>query len=94
MTYVIITGPNCKWCEKAKDALDDAQVPWVLFSTDTQYSGPTIRSFLLSNNLMSVPQVWCDGRYIGGCNELLAHLHEELQKHKEPSLGSPSILKD
>ena len=77
MTYVIIGKPNCKHCDRAKEAADKAEVDFVYFSADLSPKGEAFKYFIMANNLKTVPQVWLDGWYIGGADAFIAHLNGE-----------------
>lgn len=71
--FVLIGKADCKWCVRAKELLEREEEPYECFS----YShDPVLKDFLIANELTTVPQIWYNGRYIGGCNELEDYLKE------------------
>lgn len=71
--YEIYGKPSCKFCEMAKQTLDDRFVSYryIDVSQDEKSLG-----FLKSNNFRSVPQIYHNGNHIGGFQELQQYLKE------------------
>ncbi|CCQ74781.1 glutaredoxin 3 [Magnetospira sp. QH-2] len=65
----IYTTPICPFCHRAKNLLDKKGVPF----TEIDVQGkPDLRSKMTqrAGGRSSVPQVFIDGRSIGGCDDL------------------------
>lgn len=77
--YVIITADQCKWCDKAKDALFERGIPYFPFDT----ADPGIRQLLFAFGVKTVPQIFKAAlgnhplEYIGGYDDLKKHLDYE-----------------
>lgn len=67
MSFVILTAPDCKWCEKAKDLIKAYGYKYTEFDVS---STPGLREFMNANLLTTVPQVYIVGEWIGGYNKL------------------------
>ena len=67
----IITKPGCPFCAKAKDMLKNHGIAFeeVILGRDA-----TVRSLRAITGRDTVPQVFIDGRHIGGSEELEKHL--------------------
>lgn len=65
--YVIISKPDCPWCEKAKRLL---QFNDQTFSEYSIAEFPIFRDFLRDNGLTTVPQIFWEGHCIGGYADL------------------------
>jgi len=67
----IYTKAFCGFCHRAKALLDSKGVDYEEF--DITMGGPKRGEMVeRSNGRMTVPQVFIDGRHIGGCDELQA----------------------
>lgn len=68
--YIIKTRNNCQWCEKAKALMDDVGIAYEVqhHETDADFAGFRAAGF------KTFPQIFCDGRQIGGYSDLVAHL--------------------
>lgn len=75
--YVIITSPDCKWCDKAKTVLNERGLTYAEFST----TEPPTRHLFFALKLKTVPQIfraaWGNRsvEYIGGYEDLERHFH-------------------
>lgn len=71
--FYIITREDCPWCDRAKEALSDRKEPFVFFN----YQGhPMLVKLMGKAGLKTVPQIWHNEKYIGGCAELYKYLEE------------------
>lgn len=74
MSFVILTTPECVWCEKAKNLIASHGYKYVEFDVSSHMA---LREFMNANLLMTVPQVYILGEWIGGYNQLVPFLEEE-----------------
>lgn len=67
----IYTTPICPYCARAKGLLEDKGVAFVEIDT---MMDPAARAQARerSGGRTSVPQIFIDGRHIGGCDDLVA----------------------
>ncbi len=67
---LIYSTPWCSYCSRAKQLLNSKRVTF----TDINVSGkPDVRAEMEQKaGAHTVPQIWIDGRHIGGCSELYA----------------------
>jgi glutaredoxin len=66
--YVVVTRPNCAWCDKTKALLDEYERAYTVFSV-SEYRD--LVPFLREQGLKTVPQVYYMGTHIGGYEETL-----------------------
>lgn len=74
--FVLVTQPGCRWCERAVEALDSRGLPYSLVNLATHAE---VKTFFKDAGFETVPQVFYDGRHIGGCTDLLAFIDKESQ---------------
>lgn len=68
---VIYTQPWCPYCLRAKALLDKKGVAYT--EIDARHGTPERdEARERSGGLTSVPQIFIDGRHIGGCDEIMA----------------------
>lgn len=67
----IYTKLTCGFCFRVKKLLEMKKVPFEEYSVDL---GGTRKAEMLerSNGRMTVPQIFINGRHVGGCDELMA----------------------
>ena len=66
----IYTKLTCGFCYRAKKLLDIKKVPYEEYSVD--FGGAKKAEMVQrADGRMTVPQVFIDGRHIGGCDELM-----------------------
>jgi glutaredoxin 3 len=70
-TIEIYTSPTCGYCHAAKRLLAQKGVPFTEFDV-VRY--PERRSEMLgrASGRRTVPQIFIDGRHVGGCDDLYA----------------------
>lgn len=70
----IIAGSGCPYCEKAKELLQkEGYTIWYSVASP----GNTLWQFLLYAGFTTVPQIFIDGRHIGGYTELEKLFNQE-----------------
>ena len=74
--FYIITRDDCPWCDRAKEALNNRGGAITAFLY-TEH--PMLIKLIDKAGLKTVPQIWHDKKYVGGCAELYKYL-EELDK--------------
>lgn len=68
MVATIWSKPNCVWCDRAKDLLTHESIPYVEKVVGV---GATKEQLLEAvPGARSIPQIFIDGKYIGGFQEL------------------------
>jgi len=73
MSYWIYTKTNCSYCTAAKNLLTSKNIPYVEFNIEkVEY----FKEMLLTEvpHAKTVPQIFEDGKYIGGYNELVERI--------------------
>lgn len=74
MEYSIITMNGCKWCVEAKNLLTTLQLPF----KETRLKSPKEFETLKANGFETLPQIFEDGRHMGGYTDLLATFKERI----------------
>jgi glutaredoxin 3 len=75
---VIIYGNNrCDWCRKAKSLAKDYNLNFDWRNTDDDSIFEQLQSEL-PNTKTSIPQIWWNGKYIGGYEDFAAELTNTL----------------
>lgn len=74
MEYSIITMNGCKWCVEAKNLLTTLKLPYkeTLLKTDREIAN------LKANGFETLPQIFENGRHMGGYTDLLATFKERI----------------
>lgn len=67
----IYTKLTCGFCYRAKKLLEMKKVPYEEYSVDV---GGAKRAEMIerTGGRMTVPQIFINGQYVGGCDELMA----------------------
>ena len=84
MQAEIYTKTTCPWCDKAKEILNELNIPYQEFILSPGYDEDkpqanqryVSRADLLERmpGAKTVPQIWIDGEHIGGCTDLQAQV--------------------
>ena len=69
MTMVVLTAPDCLWCDKVKRLLEELQFQYVELDI-TKHEG--LRLFMDALGIRTVPQVFNRHTRLGGYTELTA----------------------
>ncbi|TYZ56892.1 hypothetical protein PybrP1_003617 [[Pythium] brassicae (nom. inval.)] len=70
---VVFTKPACKFCLAAKEVFRAREWDFDEVDVPTQVTIPTLRR-IVGRPVATVPQIYIDGKYVGGYTELVAHL--------------------
>jgi glutaredoxin 3 len=71
MMNTILTHPRCGWCDKAKELLADSNIEFTVQDVSTD---PYAKELFKAYGFKTVPQIFLDGKHIGGHDDLVAHL--------------------
>ena len=74
MNYKIVTMSGCKWCVEAKNLLTTLQLPY----SEVHLKTPKELDSFKSSGFDTLPQIWEDGRHIGGYTSLLETFKERI----------------
>jgi glutaredoxin len=61
--WVVIGRPGCDWCDKVRYLLTEKGIPHTYLNYEEH---PGLKTFLVTSDLKTVPQVFVDGTLIGG----------------------------
>lgn len=80
--FVLITQPNCYWCNKAKELL---QAKYLDYSEHMITAD--LRTFLFDLGLLTTPQLWLVDKFgpyhIGGYDNLESYVGAYINEHKD-----------
>lgn len=76
--YVIYSKDECNYCTKAKELLNLYNLPYTEYKFGVHFTKDTLREKLLKENVtdLTVPQIYYNGKYIGGHDRLVQYLDE------------------
>lgn len=74
MDVTIFTREGCEYCVRAKGMLKDASIQYEELVLNRDYTEATIRAV---SGKSTVPQVFINGEYIGGSEDLEAFLRKQ-----------------
>lgn len=78
MTTEIYSKPNCPYCVKAKHLLEKRGVPYIEHSAVEQRESLIERVTTATGQPpRTVPQIWLEGKYIGGYDQLAAYFAQQ-----------------
>ena len=69
-TVEIYSKTFCSYCVRAKHLLESKQVPFIEYGIDMD-TAKRQEMIQRANGRTTVPQIFIDGRHIGGCTDLL-----------------------
>lgn len=70
-TVEIYTKAFCSYCVRAKHLLESKRIDFAEYAIDTE-PGRRLEMIQRANGRTTVPQIFIDGRHIGGCSDLMA----------------------
>ncbi|EHD0090707.1 glutaredoxin [Vibrio vulnificus] len=78
---IVFGKATCPYCVKAKQLLDAAGIDYqyhdVVKESAAMYRMiPEVKAIIGEKTPVTVPQIWLDGSYIGGCDKLEVYLKE------------------
>ena len=65
--------PDCEWCDKSKQLLDENNIPYTTIISDKKFFGELFRV----TNSGKLPQIFMGGKYIGQYYELEKYISEQ-----------------
>ncbi|MCL9780265.1 glutaredoxin [Vibrio sp. S4M6] len=79
---IVYGKATCPFCVKAKNLLDEAGIDYQYFDVVKDSSAlyrmiPEVKAHIGLKTPVTVPQIWLDGQYIGGSDNLEAWLKEK-----------------
>lgn len=77
--YIIYSKDGCDYCTKAKDTLEYNNLPYTEYKLGIHFTRETLQDKLLKENVsrLTVPQIYYNGKYIGGYDHLVRYLDEK-----------------
>ena len=76
---IIYSKPSCPNCVKAKKLLDDREVPYRAVELGTEIQPQELFDLFEAKGLpqpRTAPQIFLDGKYIGGYDQLVTYIEE------------------
>lgn len=74
MKAEIYTKPTCPWCVRAKQILQSNNYEIVEKVLGVDATKEDIETRLNGRKITTVPQIFLDGEYVGGCTDLAKKL--------------------
>lgn len=76
--YIVYSRDGCEWCDKAKELLIQNNFPHTEYKLGVHYTKETLREKLglTDYDRLTVPQIFYNGKHIGGHDHLVRHLDE------------------
>lgn len=76
---VIYSKDNCRYCKQAKQLLDDTGIEYtnhnvVKDSAALYFMIPNVKAHIGLKSPVTMPQIWLNGQYIGGYQELQTYI--------------------
>jgi len=83
---IVYGKATCPYCVKAKQLLDNAGIEYRYHDVVKESAAlyrmiPEVKAIIGEKTPVTVPQIWLDGQYVGGCDNLEAWLDERGLKH-------------
>ena len=76
---IIYSKPSCPSCVQAKKILDDRKIPYRSVELGTEIQPQELFDLFESKGLpqpRTAPQIFLDGKYIGGYDQLVAYIED------------------
>ncbi|HDY7979203.1 TPA: glutaredoxin, partial [Vibrio vulnificus] len=78
---IVFGKATCPYCVKAKQLLDAAGIHYQYHDVVKESAAlyrmiPEVKAIIGEKTPVTVPQIWLDGSYIGGCDKLEVYLKE------------------
>ncbi|ELK5318143.1 glutaredoxin [Vibrio vulnificus] len=78
---IVFGKATCPYCVKAKQLLDAAGIDYQYHDVVKESAAlyrmiPEVKAIIGEKTPVTVPQIWLDGSYIGGCDKLEVYLKE------------------
>lgn len=79
---IVYGKATCPYCIKAKKLLDEAGIQYTYHDVVKESAAlyrmiPEVKAIIGPKTPVTVPQIWLDGHYIGGCDKLESWLKEK-----------------
>lgn len=71
MNWVVLTTKKCPWCVVAKRLLESKGIKYREFDINEH---PILKEFTIANGLNTVPQIYHNGKHLGGYEDLKVYL--------------------
>lgn len=67
---------GCKWCDTAKEICEENKIPMEFVDLEAEGIDGAALSEICGKPVRTVPQIFIDGEYVGGCTEFVAELQK------------------
>ena len=65
--------PDCEWCDKAKELLDEKGIKYSVITSDKKFFG----SLMKVTKSTQVPKIIIDGEFVGNYDNLVEYLNHK-----------------
>jgi glutaredoxin len=76
--YIVYSKPSCPWCVRAKETLSARGFDYEEKIVGEDIDRESLYALCGNPDRLTVPQIFRNGRCIGGYDDLVAHLENEL----------------
>lgn len=76
MNVKVYSKPNCPWCVKAKELLNERSIPYQELMFEQDFNAQELQE-KIGNRKLTVPQILFDDKLIGGYDSLRVYLRAE-----------------
>ena len=81
---VVFGKATCPYCIKAKAALDEAGIEYIYHDVVKDSAAlyrmiPEVKAIIGEKTPVTVPQIWMDGKYIGGFDDLTKTMNTDVK---------------
>jgi glutaredoxin 3 len=73
MKIVIYSKPNCPWCVKAKELMNNLHLSYDEFIVEVDYTRDELRELIGEHLPLTVPQIFVYNKRIGGYEDFLEY---------------------
>lgn len=72
----IYSKPDCDWCDKAKQLLNDMQIPYKEYIYEVDYTKEELKNLIGHDKKLTVPQIFINNKYVGGYQEMISYMED------------------
>ena len=81
--WVVVSRGNCPWCDKVKSMLSGEGITYTTYDIDVL---PSIKMFIKDCGLNTVPQVFRNGKLIGGFGDTALWINDNIHHPEQLQL--------
>lgn len=74
--FEIYSKDNCEWCSAAKSIISNKEIKYTEYKLNEDFSRETLSILLGNPDKITLPQIFYNGKLIGGYEDLLVYFEE------------------